>query len=305
MTTLSRVKTFRTTALPITKIRAEVGRYTLMLIGMILGVMSYVLFQVPHDISWGGVGGIAILLNQATGMSHGTILYILGVPLLVLGFFTLGRWKFVTKAIIIFITYPLLTDVGMVVLPNLFAGSWPLTDNVLINAIVGGFIGGVSGGLIFKSGTTYPGSSVISRAIQLKTGWPISATYMLVDGGVILAMGMVVGWENALAGLIMLYIGGQATDMVLEGLSTTLTVTVVTDQPTQVTNALIAALNRGVSYWEVTGGYSGEKRFMLMSTIKRSQLTSVRAAVCSADTNAFVTVGVGKTAMGSGFRSLR
>lgn len=284
-------------------IKLELYRLLLLVVGVILGVISFVLFQIPHNISWGGTTGISLIVNHYTGLSHGLGYWLLSSPMIVLGYYTLGGWRFVYKSLLVATLYAILTDLLLAILPTAMS-SWPLTDNLMLSTVYGGIIGGISGGLIFLSGTAYPGTSVISRLINKRTGLPISFSYMVIDGSIIAGMGLVFGWEASLYGILMLIIGGMVTDYTMEGPSTTRTVTVVTEHPQAVATSLMATLNKGVSYWEVTGAYSGQTRTMLTTTIFRSQVVDVKDAIVSADSHAFVTIGISHHALGEGFKPL-
>ncbi len=281
----------------------ELRRTVLMLVGIGLGVISYTLFQFPQHISWGGTTGIALIINYYTNWPPGMIYWVLSIPMVILGYYTLGGWKFVIRAMVVATLYAILIDVALEILPPMFS-TWPVTDNLMLNTVYGGIIGGISGGLIYRSGTAYPGTSVLSRIINKHTGLPLSSTYIMIDGGIIACMGFVFGIESALYSMLMLLIGGAAGDFILEGPSTTRTVTIVTNHPQLMSNALMAALKKGVSYWEITGGYTGENHFMVMATISRSQMGEVKDLVAAVDSHAFVTIGISHQAMGHGFSPL-
>ena len=295
-----RLNLFQAIALPTKEsVLLETQRMLLMLAGILLGTLSYVLFQVPFKFSWGGAGGLALIIHHFTGMSHGMAYYMLAAPMVVLGFFFLGRWKFVSKSIIVALLYGASIDVALAILPAQFE-TWPITANPLLGAVFGGIVGGVSGGLIYRSGTSFPGSSVISLILNKKMGLPLSSCYLLVDGGIILGMGLIFGIESSLYGLFMLIVGGFATDYALEGPSTTRTISVVTNRPKEISAAFRQQLGKGASYWEITGGTTRQKHYMVVTTIFRSQMADVKATIADVDPAAFVTVGISHQAMGQG-----
>lgn len=277
--------------------------YALLIAGIALSAVGYVVFQVPHQISWGGVGGLAIIVNELTGLSHG-IAYALGsAPMVIVGFRQLGRWSFLFKAVLSVVLNSIMVEWLLLLLPEL-SSTWPVTGDRFLATVYGGVVGGIGAGLILRAGTTYPGTSVISRILQQRTGLPLSTGYMLVDGGIILAMGALFGWEIALFGALMLFIGGLATDYVLEGPSVTRTATVVTNQPRAVVAAIADSVGRGASYWQIVGGHTREPRYIVMVTIGRSQVDVLTRTISQIDPGAFVTIGMSHHALGTGFRPL-
>jgi uncharacterized membrane-anchored protein YitT (DUF2179 family) len=82
-------------------------------------------------------------------------------------------------------------------------------------------------------------------------------------------------------------------------------VTIITDNPDSVAQALIEGLGQGISQWEITGGYTGQPHAMLMCTIHRPQVNNVKYLVAQSDPKAFVVVGSAHQALGAGFSPLK
>jgi uncharacterized membrane-anchored protein YitT (DUF2179 family) len=275
-----------------------------LLIGTLLAALSYSLFQVPYDIAAGGVGGIAIIINNFTSWPIGVMILVLNLPLWVVGYYYLGRWRFLGRTIISVVVFSVAIDFFNVYLPTIL-DVFPITDNILLSAIYGGIVGGIGGGLVYRGGGTMGGTSITGRIIQMKTGIPLSQVYFYTDGIIVLTAGLVFGWEVALYALLTLFLNGLASDYTLEGPSTIRTVTIITDLPDEVARALIDTLDQGVSRWEITGGYTGQPHTMLMCTVHRPQVNNIKNLVAQTDSHAFVIVGNAHQALGTGFSRLK
>lgn len=275
-----------------------------MVIGVLLAALGYSLFQVPYRIAAGGVGGISIIVNNFTGWPVGAIYLVLNIPLLVLGYFYLGRWAFIIRTLIAVIVFSTATDLFLAYLPGMLE-TYPITQNVLLSAIYGGLVGGIGSGLNYRAGGTMGGTGIIGRIIQKKTGFPLSQVYLYTDGVIVLTAGAVFGWELALYALLTLFLAGMASDYTLEGPSSVRTATIISNNPEAVARALINELGRGVSQWQITGSYTGERRTMLICTIYRPQVNDLKRIVGQADAQAFVTIGIAHQAFGAGFSPLK
>jgi uncharacterized membrane-anchored protein YitT (DUF2179 family) len=275
-----------------------------MTLGVLLSALGYSLFQVPNHIAAGGIGGLSIIINHFTGWPPGTLYFIMNLPLLILGFFYLGRWPFVARTIIAVIIFSTATNIFVIYLPGMLP-AYPLTGDVLLNAIYGGLVGGVGGGLVYRAGGTIGGTGIIGRIIQQRTGMPLSQVYLYTDGVIVLTAGVVFGWEIALYALLTLVLSGMASDYTLEGPSSVRTATIITHQPEALSQALIKGLGRGVSQWPITGGYTGETYAMLICTIYRPQVNDLKRIVGEVDSRAFVTIGIAHQAFGKGFSPLK
>lgn len=282
----------------------EVQRSVLMTLGVLLSALSYSLFQVPNHIAAGGVGGLSIIINHFTGWPPGTLYFIMNLPLLILGFFFLGRWPFVARTVFAVVIFSSATDVLVVYLPGLLP-AYPLTHDTLLNAIYGGLVGGVGSGLVYQAGGTIGGTGIIGRIIQQRTGTPLSQIYLYTDGVIVLTAGAVFGWELALYALLTLVLSGMASDYTLEGPSSVRTATIITNRPEALSQALIKGLGRGVSQWPIIGSYTGETHAMLICTIYRPQVNDLKGIVGEVDPRAFVTIGIAHQAFGKGFMPLK
>lgn len=284
--------------------RSLVGRewrnLLLLALGAAVQAFGYAAFQVPWHIAAGGIGGLSLVVNHFTAWPVGTLYFLLNVPLFVLGFFNLGRWQFLAKTLSAVALFALLTDFFVYLLPRVLS-TMPLTDNILLSAIYGAILGGLGGGLIYRSGASAGGTSILGRVVQIRTGMPLSHVLLITDGVIIAIMGFVFGWETSLYALLMVFLWGMAADYVLEGPASVRTVTIVTEQPDPIILALRSELGRTVSHWPVTGGYSGAPRQMILCTVHRPQIEQIKRVILAADPHAFFVVGDAHNAVGGGF----
>ena len=281
----------------------ELRRLLLVLIGAGISALGFSLFQVPYNIAAGGVSGIAILINHFTGWPIAAMYLAMNVPLFVVGFIFLGRWRFLINTALSVVIFSFGIGWFSQVLPTYLA-TWPITDNILLSAIYAGLVGGIGGGLVYWAGATLGGTAIIGRVIQVKTGLALSQIYLFVDGAIVLAAGVVFGWETALYAMLTLLLSGIATDYVLEGPSRTRTATIITSNPQPIIAALIEELGRGVSHWDATGGFTGTPRTVVLCTIYRPQVNDIKRIVARLDPDAFVTIGMTQQALGKGFSEL-
>ncbi len=216
--------------------------YLTLTIGAFVLIISIDVFFVPSNISpGGGVTGSAIIINKFTGWPVGLLMLALNVPMIVLGFYRLGRFNFLVRTLYTVLIYNLGVDYFASILPT------GITDDLLLNALCGGVLGGIGTGLIFRGRSTTAGLGIVSRVLQLRTGIPISQVYILTDGAVLLLFGQIFGWDRALYSLIALFFFGLATDYVLEGPSVIRTVFIVTNSSEAISQGLLSRLGVGVT----------------------------------------------------------
>lgn len=275
-------------------------RYVLLTIGAVIGALSVVIFMAPFNIAPGGVSGVAVILNHLDPRLPIGLMTIIGnIPIQLLGYRYLGGWRVVVRTVFFVVLNAVLIDILTVPLSHITVG-----DDVLLNAVFGGILGGVGGGLVYRAGGTQGGTSTLGRILQRQLGIPVSTSALYTDTGIVLLAGLVFGWAGALYAMVALFIGGVASDYVLEGPSIIRTATVITDKPQQVADVVLDELGRGVTAWQGKGMFTDQEHTVLFVTVSRQQVNELRVMIHRVDPDAFVVIGQGHIAYGEGFKSI-
>ena len=273
-------------------------------LGAIIVAMGFSMFQVPFNLAAGGITGVTIIIRKFIDFPTGILYLILNVPMMIIGYWYLGRWQFLMSTILSVLVFSATVDFLSYAMPKILL-EYPMTADMLLGSIYAGLITGIGSGLIYRAGGTAGGTSVISRIIQRKTGIPLSQIYLVVDGSIVLVAAFAFSWDIALHAILVLMISGMASDFALEGPSVVRTASIITNHPQEMANALMSQLHRGVSIWEITGGYTGKKRAMIFCTLNRAQIFELKQVVSEINPDAFVVIGVAQQAMGIGFRRFK
>jgi len=274
-------------------------------IGSVLAALGYILFQVPINLVAGGAGGVAIIVKHFTNFPVGATYFLINIPLLVIGFKYLGRWHFIFSTLLSVIVFSFSADLFSYYLPQIMS-TFPITDDLLLNALYAGIVFGLGSGIIFRFGGTIGGTTILGRIINNKTGFPMSQSYFFTDGLIILVAGLIFGWEMVLLALISLFFTGFASDFVLEGVSQVRTVNIITNKPDELKHEMMYKLRRGISHWNVMGGYLNKEYTMIFCTVSRSQVQELKMIVSEVNPEAFMVIGIAQQARnGHGFKLLK
>ena len=273
--------------------RETIRNYVFLTVGATIMIVNFNIFMAPSNIAPGGMGGLSLILNHYTGIPRGAGMLLLSIPLIGLGFLKLGRFRFLVRTLYVTILYTVGVD-----LTARFFPPGGIVDDLLLNALYGGVVGGIGYGLVVRGRGMVSGTGIISRVLQLRTGIPVSQLYLVIDGFVIIALGLTFGWERALYGWMMLFVLGLASDYVLEGPSVVRIVFIVTDLPEAVAEVLMERLRVGVTRWTGEGMYTAVERAILFCTVTRPDVEVLRSVVAEIDPAAFVVIGQGHQASG-------
>ena len=282
--------------------------YLLIALASLIQAASLWIFFVPANLASGGVSGIAQLINHFTKWPIGLMVLIGNVPLFLLGWRFLGGRRFAMRTAAAIITYSLLTDLLMKIPAFVHYSDILITDlkgDIFLNSLYGAIISGIGFGLVYRARGTSGGSDILARILNKWRGVSMTQSYLMVDTAVILSAGFIFGWKAALYAMITLYVSGLVSETVLEGGGTVRTAMIITNRPEDVSARVIENMERGVTYLEGRGAYTGNSRPVLYCVVSRSEVSTLKTIVHEIDPDAFMVIGVAHEALGEGFMPLK
>lgn len=274
--------------------------FSLLTIGAIISAVAVIVFEAPFNIAPGGVSGLAIIINSYTGWPIGLMVLIGNIPIQIIAYRMLGGWKVVATTVYVVVLYSVVIDVFTPYFP-----ASGVSNDIFLNAVFGGIVGGIGAGLVFRAGGSLGGTSTLGRILQERYGIPLSSSALYTDSAVIVLAGVAFGWEMAMYAIVMLFVAGVTADYILEGPSVIRTAIIITDRPKDVANAVMDGMGRGVTGWDAQGMYTEQPHTVLYITIGRGQVNRLRKLVIEADPDSFLVFGQGHSAFGQGFREIR
>ncbi len=267
----------------------------LIILGSAMYAFALSLFLTPNKIAPGGVSGISIMANHLTGIGVGVFLFLINIPLLIIGLIKLGKSFFFGTMVTILLS-SILTD--------LFAKLPPLTNNVMLSALGGGVSLAVAIGLIFKAGYTTGGTDIIVRLIKLKhKHLKTGIIFIAVDGIISIISGIVFkNPDYALYALLSLVTSSIVLDIVLYGSDEARLVYIITKKEKEISDYILKKLDIGCTLLDCQGAYSKEKRQTVMCAIKKRDLPQLQEYVLQTDRDSFMIVTSANEIYGEGYK---
>lgn len=259
--------------------------------------ISYNLFLIPHRIVPGGVGGIAMILNHFFRLPVGAVIFILNVPLFWLGWRTLGRGYFIKSLIGVAVSSAAIDGATYV----LHLG--PATQEPILACIFGGILLGAGLGLVFRGGGSTGGSDIVGMVLAARSNLSTGTAILAVDALVITASGLAFGnFELALYGFVNLYLQSRSIDLVLEGLSYTRAMFIISDKAAEIAEAITRQMNRGATILNATGAWTRAARHMAFAVMSKREVARAREVAAEIDPDAFVVITDVYEVLGKGFK---
>ena len=282
--------------------------YLIIVFASLIQAISLRIFFVPANLASGGVSGISQLINHFAGWPIGLMILIGNVPLFALGWRFLGGRRFAMRTALAIVAYSLLTDLLLKIPAFTYYSNILISDlkgDIFLNSLYGAIVTGIGYGLVYRARGTSGGSDILARILNKWRGVSMTQSYLMVDTLVILSAGFVFGWKQALYAMITLYVSGLVSETVLEGGGTVRTAMIITNKPESVSARVIENLERGVTYLEGRGAYTGNSRPVLYCVVSRAEVSTLKTIVHEIDPEAFMVIGVAHEALGEGFRPLK
>lgn len=270
-----------------------IRKYLFMFIGSIISAAGLEMFLVPNNIIDGGVVGLSIMAAYATGQPIGLFLVLLNIPFLYLGYKQIGK------------TFSISTMFAICSLAFWTEQFYPvevITHDLFLATIFGGILVGLGVGMIIRSGGSLDGTEIVGIILDKRSGFSVGEIVMFINLFILSSAGLVFSWDKAMYSLVAYFIIAKMMDTVIDGIDESKAVMIVSSEPDEIADALMARLGRGVTILHGEGGYSGESKKVLYCVITRLEIEKMKAIVMEKDDSAFVTINEVHDIMGGRFK---
>lgn len=265
--------------------KVEVKRYGCAVIAAVIFAVNIKIFVRAGGLYPGGFNGLTLLIQgifrEFAGME---IPYTLinvalnAIPVLI-GLKYIGI-KFTLSSCVVIVLSSILTDL----IP-----SQPITYDPLLISIFGGLINGFVVSLCLIGNTSSGGTDFIAIYFSEKNGQDIW-NYILCGNAVILvAAGLLFGWDKALYSIIFQFTSTQMVQMLHQRYKKH-TLFIITRHPDEVYEEISKLSHHSATRLDGTGCYSGDNTAMIYSVVSREEAKLLVKKVAEVDPHAFVNI---------------
>ena len=265
------------------------------ILGSALFALGFSCFLLPNEISTGGISGLALVAVELLGGgSVGSLSILINLPLFLFAGLKIGR-RFFLGSLTGMLVSSALIDV-FALLPM------PVTEP-LIGALYGGVLCGLGLGAVFAAGASTGGSDIVVRLLKLRyRDVPIGQISMCFDGMVAVITGLVFHDLNkALYTGVTVFLSGKIMDAVVYRFDYSKVALIITREHQKIAETIDSRLNRGATFLRGEGSYTHQERMVVLTAVKRQQITELKELVMEIDPAAFVIVQEAHQVLGDGF----
>lgn len=263
----------------------EAKRIAIVIFGAALNAMSLNFFLIGANVYASGFTGAAQLTASVfndylgIGVTTGILLFLFNVPVIILGWFKVGRGFTVYSVVSVLFTSLFLEFIPIIA----------FSEDIILNAVFGGVLAGAGVGLTLKLGASTGGMDIVAMLLSRMRDRPIGTYFLLLNAVIIAFAGIFYEPENALYTLLTLYV----TTRVIDALHTRhqkLTAMIITHKAVELQHEIHKTMVRGITILPAKGAYTNTDQNMVYLVITRYELYDLERIIHEVDPKAFTNI---------------
>ncbi|GAB6906182.1 conserved membrane hypothetical protein [Desulfosarcina cetonica] len=260
--------------------------------GAIVFAIGVKAIAIPHGFITGGVSGMTLLIYYVSGrMSPGLWYLAINIPIFLFG------WLHVSRR---FFFYSLFGMAIMSLAIDLVQITFPIKEPILA-VLAGGALMGAGSGIILHSLGSAGGLDIVGIILNQKFNVRLGSFYFAFN---VVLFAFSFGFLDAdlvLYSLFTSFISSQTMDYVLAVSNQRKMVFIISDLNEQIARELQARLNRGSTYLNGSGAYTGRAKQIILTVVHNYQLKRLEEVALTIDPDAFIITENTFNVLGRGF----
>jgi len=265
--------------------------------GILIMAAGIYFFKFPNHFSTGGVTGIAIILGHyIPSVSTATLVTIINIFLLILGFAVLGR-SFGIRTVYASLLLSGTLELLEIVCPM----SVPMTSQPIVELMFAVGLPAVGSAILFNLGASSGGTDILAMILRKYTAMNIGIALLCSDIVITVSACFAFGMETGLFSILGLIIKSLFMDLVTDNLKTKKCFQIITSDPEPIEQFITTVLHRGATRLHGEGSYTHEGKTVLLTVVSRHEAVLLRNYIRKQDPAAFLIITSSTEIIGKGF----
>ncbi|WP_082235046.1 YitT family protein [Halobacillus massiliensis] len=274
--------------------------FLLINIGALAVAVNVHFFLSPNDLATGGVSGLSIVLNKVfPGLTLGTLMILLNIVLFIIGIIFLG-FQFGAKTI--YASFALSFMVWG--LETFFPISQPLSNDILIQLIIGQIIAASGMALVFHQGASTGGTDIIAMILNKYFSIDVGKGVLFSDIAIALSSAFLFGPAIGMYAFFGVILNGLVIDYALQQFDDNKEIVIISRRSDEVREFIVKHLGRGATIHHARGAFNKEDKEVITSIMNRKDYTKLKKYMLAIDESAFITVHSMNEILGQNFKRL-
>lgn len=270
--------------------------YVTILFGLALYALGWTGFLLPHEITTGGITGLAALVYFAYGIPVALTYLSINVVLLIISIRMFG-WKFSFRTIIGVLILTLFLSVAQNYIHKPL-----LVNQPFMACVIGGLLAGAGVGTVLTANGSTGGTDIIALIINKYRNITPGRAMLYSDLIIICSSYFLFhSIDKIIYGLTTLAVSTYAVDMVVNGDRQSVQFFIFSSKYESIAERINNEAHRGVTVLDGMGWYSKEPAKVLCVMARKNESVKIFRIVKQVDPNAFVSQGSVIGVYGKGF----
>lgn len=291
-------------------IKKKLIQYSYIALGVFLLDFAFYFFTDPARLVFGGMMGISVLLEPYYSLlgewfTSSIFLFIANGIALIIGGIMLGK-DFFLKTIFSSLFSPLLIFIFERTHcdPNFFLKDVSVGGYYPIAVVCSILFSGLGMGLALKHNGSTGGLDVIQKILSKYLHIPYSKTMYCTDWVIVLLSGL--SFQNGFSyrieivayGIIGVYGISLLIDRIVLRARVRRTAYIITDKPQEIRDFIYQTTDRGVTFVDAVGGYTGVKKTLVICTMEKNEAYKITESLNEIDPSVFCYVSTTREIIG-------
>lgn len=285
--------------------------YAIITLGLLLYVLAWVVFIIPHQLVGGGVTGISAVIQYCTGFNVSYSFFIINGILLLIALKILGP-AFGVKTVYAMVVTTLLLRFLPLVIPEEFIRIIALDNGKLLSVMIGGTLSALGISLTFSQGGSSGGTDIIALMITKYRAISPGKILLILDVFII-GSSLIVPTEgswgvrvaNLMYGYVMAGVFSVALDLFVSGSKQSVQIFIFSKNYEKIADRITLDVHRGVTALQGKGWYTKTESTVLMVVARKQELKFLLNLIKEEDPQAFISVGSVSGVYGYGFDAIK
>ena len=262
-------------------------QYVYVLLGTMSMAFAVVCFLSPNNMVTGGGIGIALILHYIfTSLTLGTLIIMVSIPFVLLGFIYFGK-QYTFKTLLALFLTSFFADFF-----REFLKLKPLTDDILLAAVFGGIFIGLGVGLVIKGRSSTGSTSVVGEIVAMRSKFKASEVLLTIDVAIMFAFIIAHGdIKKALYSMIGVYVTGKVLDVILIGRPSKKLVKIVSSNVEALTEQIRERVEEhGTIFTGVGLHHQKQIKTVILLSVETSKIQLLKDIIREYDPEAFLII---------------
>lgn len=264
--------------------KLQIKNFFFIILGAGIYAFAFVYFYMANRIAANGLAGLTLVAKALFNINPTITGYLINLPLVFLGVKYFGKRSTVytvTGIVAMYLFVWVFQQIPFII---------DLDHDSLVVSLMAGIIGGIGGGIVFRTGGTIGGADIIAKMIENRFGLQLNQALLGIDVFVMIVSLTYISLPDTMYALIASFMYGRIAHLVQNGGYSVRGTIIVSENYSDIATFIMEELGRGVTYLNGEGAYSAREKKVIYAALSRTDVRELKAMANEIDPRAFISI---------------